>query len=314
MNYHQLNVFYEVAKAKSFTVAAEKLFLTQPAVSLQIQNMEKYYDIKLFEKAGKRIVLTKAGEVLFEFAEKIFNLARLAEDAIADFRRLKRGTLKIDAVFTFADYYLPILLEAFYNKYQNIILEIRTGNTSQIIKDTLIHKNDIAFVAYKPETDKLVAIEFINDHLVGVVPSHHKFAHRESIAVEELNGERLILRERGSSPRRIVEEVFKTKGITPQIIMESGSTTAIKRAVEAGIGMSILSKQAVKKEVEAGTLKELHFTDAEIGYQFFLILLKEKYISKLLRSFLDIAMEFALMHSAIQKEGQTLEDQRADSS
>jgi DNA-binding transcriptional LysR family regulator len=96
--------------------------------------------------------------------------------------------------------------------------------------------------------------------------------------------------------------------------MESGSTSAIKRAVEAGIGMAILSKQAVKKEVEAETLKELHFSDAEITYQFFLILHKEKYVSMLLKSFLDIAMEFALKLSATQKEGSKVENQRADSS
>jgi DNA-binding transcriptional LysR family regulator len=298
MNFHQLNVFYEVAKAKSFTAAAEKLYLTQPAVTLQIQNMEKYYETKLFEHVGKRIVLTKAGEVLFEFAKKIFNLARLAEEAIADFRKLDKGLLKIDSVFTFADYYLPILLEAFYKKYPKITIEVRTGNTSQIINDTLLHRNDIAFAAYKPETDKLVAIEFISDRLVGIVSLDHKFAQRESIAVEELNGEPLILRERGSSPRKIVDEVLKTKGVFPEIVMESGSTSAIKRVVEAGMGMAILSQQAVKQEVEAQTLKEVHFSDAQIAYQFFLILHKEKYVSTLLKAFLDIATEYALKLSA----------------
>jgi DNA-binding transcriptional LysR family regulator len=302
MNFHQLNVFYEVAKARSFTAAAEKLYLTQPAVTLQIQNMEEYYKTKLFEHAGKRIVLTQAGEVLFDFAEKIFNLARLAEEVITDFRRLGKGVLKIDAVFTFADYYLPILLEAFYKKYPGITLHIQTGNTSQIIENTLLHRNDIAFVAYRPETDKLVAKEFVSDRLVGVVSPRHKFAARESVALEELNGEPLILREQGSSPRKIVDEVLKTKGISPQIVMESGSTSAIKRAVEDGMGMAVLSHQAVEKERRDGVLKALHFSDVEISYQFFLIHHKDKYLSSLLQAFLDVATESALKLSATNKE------------
>jgi len=256
--------------------------------------MEVYYKVKLFEHVGKHTVLTNAGEVLFDFAEKIFNLERLAEEAIADFRKLDKGLLKIDSVFTFADYYLPTLLEAFYKKYPKITLNIQTGNTSQIIENTLLHRNDIAFVADRPETDKLVVREFVSDRLVGVVSLRHKFAQRESIGLEELNGELLILREQGSSPRRIIDEVLKTKDVSPQIVMESGSTTVIKRAVEAGIGMAILSRQAVKKEVEAGILKELNFSDIEISYQFFLIHHKDKYLSLLLRVFLDIATDLEL--------------------
>lgn len=302
MNFHQLNVFYEVAKAKSFTEAAEKLYLTQPAVTLQIQNMEVYHKIKLFEHAGKQIVLADAGKVLFDFAEKIFNLARLAEEAIADFRRLDRGVLKIGAVYTFADYYLPILLEAFYKQYPGITLNIQTGNTSQIIENTLLHRNDIAFVAYRPETDKLIAKEFISDRLVGVVSLDHKFAQRESIVLEELNGELLILREQGSSPRRIIDEVLKTKDVSPQIVMESGSTTVIKRAVEAGMGMAILSQQAVKREILTGVFKKLHFSDVEISYQFFLIHHKDKFLSTLLKAFLDVATEYASKLSASKNE------------
>jgi DNA-binding transcriptional LysR family regulator len=314
MNFHQLNVFYEVAKARSFTAAAEKLYLTQPAVTLQIQNMEEYYKIKLFEHAGKQIFLTHAGEVLFEYAGKIFNLARMAEDAIGDFRRLGRGTLKIDSVFTFADYFLPFLLEVFYKKYPGITTHIQTGNTSQIIENTLLHRNDIAFVAYRPETDKLVAKEFVSDRLVGVVSPRHRFAQKESIALEELNGEPLILREEGSSPRKIVDEVLKTKGVSPQIVMESGSTSAIKKAVEAGMGMAILSHQAVKREIQDSIFKELYFSDAEITYQFFLIHHRDKYLSTLLKAFLGVATESALKLSTTKKEIPGAGDQTADNS
>lgn len=302
MNFHQLRVFYEVAKARSFTAAAEKLYLTQPAVTLQIHNMEVYYNAKFFEHIGKQIVLTHAGEILFEFAEKIFSLSRQAEDAITDFRKLKRGVLRIDSVFTFADYYLPVLLKAFYKKYPGITIKIQTGNTSQIIENTLLHKNDIAFVADRPETDKLVAKEFLSDQLVVIVSPHHKFAGRESVALDELNGEPLILREQGSSPRKILDEVFRKKGMSPEIVMESGSTTAIKRAVEHDMGMAVLSHQAVEKEMRDGVLMGLRFSDVEISYQFFLIHHKDKYLSSLLQAFLDISVEYGSKLSETKKE------------
>jgi len=147
-----------------------------------------------------------------------------------------------------------------------------------------------------------VVREFVSDHLVGIVSLHHKFAGRGSIPLKELNGEFLILREQGSSPRKILDEVLKTKGVYPQIVMESGSTSAIKRAVEAGMGMAILSHQAVRREVHAGVFKELHFSDAEIIYQFFLIHHKDKYLSTLLKAFLDVATEHALKLSASKNE------------
>lgn len=293
MNLHQLRVFYEVARAKSFSAAAEKLTLTQPAVTWQVKNLEDYYELKFFERVGKKTWLTEEGKVLYTFAEQILNLSRQAEEALADLRGLSRGTLRIDSVFTFGDYYLPTLLEAFHKKYPQIAIQIHTGNTSQIIENTLLHKNDMAFVAYDPENDKLVVQEFISDLLVGIVSPGHKFARRKSISMKDLDGQALILRERGSSPRRILDEILKKMGVSPMIIMESASTSAIKKMVESGIGMAILSRQAVEKEVLAKSLKELPFTDAEIAYRFYLIYHKDKYFSRALKAFMDVAVELS---------------------
>jgi DNA-binding transcriptional LysR family regulator len=298
MNLHRLRVFYEVAKAKSFSSAAQKLYLTQPAISWQVKNIEEYYDLKFFERVGKRIVLTEEGKILFNFADQIFNLSRQAEEALADIKGLSRGALKIDSVFTFGDYYLPTLLELFHKKYPQIGLQIHTGNTSQIIENTLLHKNDIAFVAYDPENDQLAAREFISDLLVGIVSPRHPFAGRKSIPLKELHGQPLILRERGSSPRRIVDEILKKRGISPMIIMESASTAAIKKMVESGIGMAILSRQVVKEEVLKKSLRELPFTDAEIAYRFYLIYHQDKYFSRTLKAFMDTSMELSFRLSS----------------
>ena len=293
MNLHQLRVFCEVAAARSFSAAAEKLHLTQPAITLQIKNLEDYYELKVFERIGKRILLTDEGKVLFDFADRILTLSRQAEEALADLKGLSGGTLRIATSFSFADYYLPALLKAFHKKYPKIFIEVSAGNSSQIIENTLAHNNDIAFVAYRPGNDKLVVREFVSDILVAILPNHHKLAGRESITLNELRAEPLILRERGSSYRRMVDETFSKKRISPSIIMESASVSAIKKMVQSGAGIGILSRQVVKEEAEANAFKAIEFTEVEMGHKFYLIYHKDKYFSRALKAFVEMAMDLA---------------------
>ena len=288
MNMHQLRVFCEVAETGSFSAASEKLHLTQPAVTLQVKNLEEYYQLKFFERTGKKVLLTEEGKVLFDIAGRILDLDRQAEEVIADLKGLSRGSVRIGTSFSFADDYLPSLLEAFHKKYPKIFIQVSTGNTSQVIDDTLLHKNDIAFVAYRPANSRLVVREFVSDVLVAIVPNQHKLRERESITLNELNGERLILREPGSSYRGMVDEAFRKKRISPLIVMESASTSAIKKMVESGAGIGILSEHAVQREVERGAFKAKPFTEVEMSETFYLIYHKDKYFSRALRAFIDL--------------------------
>lgn len=293
MNLHQLRVFCEVAEAGNFSAAAEKLYMTQPAVTLQIKNLEDYYQIKFFERIGKKVLLTNEGKVLFELANQMLTLSRQTAEALADLKGLTRGTLRVASSFTFADFYLPHLLETFHERYQNIFIQVSTGNTSKVIEDTLLHKNDIAFVAYHPGSDKLVTQVFLSEILVAVIPLQHKLAGKESVTLNELNGERLILREAGSSYRRMVDETFKKKRISPFIIMESDCTPVIKKMVKSGAGIGILPWRMVKKEAEANLFKAKPFTEVEMTHTFYLIYHKEKYFSRTLKAFVDVATELA---------------------
>jgi DNA-binding transcriptional LysR family regulator len=293
MNLHQLRIFCEVAEASNFSAAAEKLHLTQPAVTLQIKNLEDYYDLKFFERTGKKVFLTEEGKILFDFASQILNLSRQAEEVIDDIKELSRGTVRIATSYSFADYYLPSLLKAFHKKYPTISIKISVGNSSQITEDTLLHKNDLAFVAQHPGNQKLIVREFVSDILMAIVPNGHKLAARESITLNELNGEPLILREPGSSKRKMVDETFRKKRISPLVIMESASTLAIKKMVENGAGIAILSSQVAKKDVEATAFKALPFTEVEMAHRFYLIYQKDKYFSKALKAFIDLALDLA---------------------
>lgn len=291
MNFHQLRVFYEVARAQSFSAAAEKLHLSQPAITWQIKNLEQYYEIQFFERMGRKIFLTEEGKILFEFVDRILSFIRETEEALADLRGLSRGVLRIDSVFTFADYYLANILQAFHRRYPRLILQIKTGNTNQIIENTLEHKNDLAFVAYDPQNEKLKVQEVISDALVAVVAPHHPWAKKKSINLKDLQNQPLILREYGSSPRRVLEEVLQKRGIFPRVIMESASTMAIKKMVEEGLGVAILSQQVIKEECRSQRLIKLSLRDAEIVYRFYLIYHKDKYLSRSIQAFIQLAME-----------------------
>jgi DNA-binding transcriptional LysR family regulator len=294
MNLHQLRVFHEVASAKSFTAAAAKLNLTQPAATWQMKRLEETYGLKFLDRVGRRVSLTEEGKLLFEFAGRILRLAREADEALADLRGLPLGTLRIDATYIFGDYYLPALLEALHRQHPGILFQIGIGNSSQVIEKTLAQKNDIGICAQDPAHPRLEARHIMSDLLVGVVGPTHPFARRRAIALRELAGQDLILREKGSSPRGVIDEILDRHDITPTVIMESASTSIIKRFVERGVGMAILSQQVVKKELQDGSLRRVLFKDAEIAYLFYLIRHKDRWVSRALNAFVELAREFQL--------------------
>lgn len=298
MNLHQLRVFYEVANARSFTAAATKLHLTQPAATWQVKRLEEAYSLQFLERAGKRVSLTEEGKVLFDFAGRILRLAGEAEEALADLRGLPFGTLRIDATYICGDYYLPALLEALHRRHPGIRFQIGIGNSSQVIENTLAQKNDIGICAQDPTHPKLEAHRIMTDLLVGVVGRTHPFARRRAIGLRELAGQPMILREKGSSPRGVIDEILNRHGVVPTVIMESASTSAIKRFVENGVGMAILSQEVVRKELQDGSLRQVLFTDEEIAYHFYLIRHKDRWISRALNAFVEMARSFQLRPDA----------------
>ena len=293
VNLHQLRVFCEVAETGSFSAASEKLHMTQPAVTLQIKNLEEYHNIKFFERTGKKALLTAEGKVLLDIATQVLDLARRADEVIADLKGLGRGTVRIAASYSFADYYLPALLRAFHRKYPKVFIQVTTGNSSQIIEDTLLHKNDVAFVADHPHNNKLMVQEVVSDVLVAIIPNKHKLATRESVTLNELNGEPLILRESGSSERKLVDDAFERRRITPLVIMDSASTVAIQTMVKSGAGIGILDEHVVKREVEANAFKAKPFTEVEMAHHFYFIHHRDRYFSRALQAFVDMALEKA---------------------
>ena len=293
MNMNQLKIFYTVAKKRSFTMAARELFLTQPAVTIQIQKMEADYETKLFDRVGKKIFLTGSGKILISYAEKILTLFAQAEEALIDVKELKSGKLNIGASATVGSYYLPKIFEVFRKRYPNIEIQMNLTNSHQVAEDIRAFTNDLGFVGELHNYERLVIIPFLEEELVLVVSPDHPFAHKKKVSLEDLGGHPFILRELGSATRELVEESVARKGVSLKVVMDLASNEAIKKAVEDGLGISIISKYVVKKEVDQGLLKMVPFAKEKIMRKFFIIYHEDKYLSSTLRAFLNVASKLS---------------------
>jgi len=294
MNFNQLRIFYSVAKNNSVTLAAKELLLTQPAVSIQIHLLEKYYGVKFFNRSGKGIKITEEGELLLSYAEKIFNLSDEANEALRQITSLERGKLKIGSSMTIGAYYLPQLFEIFKLQYPNIVIQMDTGNSHEAIERVLSFKNDIGFIGIDYADKRLVKVPFIIERLVIIAPIDHGLTHKKVISFKDLNGQKMIMREKGSGTMEIIERELKKHRVSVETVMELGSNEAIKQAVEAGLGISIISSNVVKLEDKQGRIKILRFSNnRDIIRSFYIIYHKDKYLSDLLKTFLRVASEFS---------------------
>lgn len=294
MNFNQLRIFYSVAKNKSVTLAAKELFLTQPAVSIQIHLMEEYYGMKLFNKCGRGIIITEEGKVLLSYAEKIFSFSDEMEESLRQIKSLKRGKLKIGSSMTFGSCHLLKLLNIFKLQCPDIEIQMDIGNYYQIIEKVLSFQNDIGFIGIDYIDKNLVLIPYIKERLVLITPPDHKLAQKKVIEFKDLNGQKMITREKCCSTLKLIEKELIKNEISIETIMELGSNEAIKQAVEAGLGVAIISYNVVKQENELRKIKILHFLNHnDVIRNYYIIYHKEKNLSDLLKKFLQVAMKFS---------------------
>jgi LysR family transcriptional regulator, transcriptional activator of the cysJI operon len=260
----RLTVFRKVAEQLSFRKAAEELYLTQPAVSLQVKALEEDLGIALFDRSGSQVRLTPAGNALLEYAEQSSRLLDDARHAVAAFSGTQSGALILGASTTIAQYVLPRLLGGFCAANPRVNPTLTSGNTEEIV--TAVEDGTIAlgFIEGPPRSRDLTLTPFLEDELVLLVPAAHPWAERTEIAPEELASAALLMRERGSGTRRIVELALERHHIRRRslnVVMELDSTEAIKSAVEAGFGVGFVSRWAIAKDARLG----LAFRVVEIG-------------------------------------------------
>ncbi|MGA2515244.1 MAG: LysR family transcriptional regulator [Thermodesulfobacteriota bacterium] len=255
MNLRQLEVFHLVVKKGSCTKAAEELNVTQPAVTIQVKSLAKSLNLKLIQHFGEKIQLSEAGELLYQYAEKIFDLVSEADEKMRDFKKLMRGTLQIGTTKNYARYIMPSLLTTFQARFPDIRVILDEGNSEDMARSVLDMKNEMAFICQINIDRRLKSIFFSSVEFVLVVSPQHRFSQRGSISFRELNGEPVILREKGSGSRAAILRRFDLYGIKPSVIIEVGSLDFIVGYVKQGKGISFMFEPDIKEELEKGLLK-----------------------------------------------------------
>ncbi|MCP3771786.1 selenium metabolism-associated LysR family transcriptional regulator [Paenibacillus sp. MZ04-78.2] len=258
LNFHQLHIFHTVAEKGSFSYAAQALHMTQPAVTMQVQSLEDYFGTKLFVRSTKRVELTEAGRTLLPFASRSIELMRETDIRMSKFTHTLEGRLHLGASLTVGEYVLPRLLGPFGQEYPNISVSMKVINTKQILEEVLRHQLTFGLVEAEVDHPDVHTEAVLNDELKLIVPRRHPLAEREHIGLEELEKYPFVLREQGSGTRKVMEEELARAGCDVsalKIVMELGSTGAVKSAVEAGLGISIVSQSSVKHEATLGVLQ-----------------------------------------------------------
>jgi DNA-binding transcriptional LysR family regulator len=298
MNFNHLLIFQKVAEKEHFTRAAEALFISQPAVSKQIQELEKACQQPLFTCVGQRVHLTEAGRVLYAYANRIFALAKEAEMVMDEMNDLQRGHLSIGASTTIGTYLLPELLSAYKKRYTHIELSVSIANTEEIQDAVRMQRLEVGIVEGEVIYPELASQEWQQDELVCVVSPHGELAQVECLDLHQLFSMPLplIVRERGSGTREVMEHALLNVGIVPPTpAMERGSTEAIKRVVSAGLGWAFVSKHTIQLELQAGLLKILPVDSLRITRVLSIVLPKDLRVFKATQAFLDFITDIPLI-------------------
>lgn len=240
INFNQLRVFYQVAKNLNFTIAANNLYITQPAVTVHVKLFENFCNLKLFKKKGRKIYLTDEGEALYEYAQKIFKYEREIENAIEDMRELKRGILRLGTTKTYARYFMPFLISSFHEAYPHIKIHLDEGSSLDMTHSLLDFRNELAIIARVEENPDICFIPFSQEEMLVILPPDHRLAGKKAISIRDLTREPIIMKEKGSGTRKLVSELFAKKDLTPNILMETSNTEFIKQLVQRGDGISFL--------------------------------------------------------------------------
>ncbi len=311
MEQHLL-VFKDVAETKNITLSAKKLHMSQPSISLQIQNLENQYGARFFDRTNKGVTLTKEGEIFYAHVRSVLDILASAKEQINALAKGQRGLIYLGATLTIGEYILPNILAFLYKTHPDVDFKVKIANTESISQDVLEKKIHIGLIEGPVPRHKDLNVEkFWEDELVVVLPYSHTWASRKSITLAELPHERLVTREEGSGTRKVMEMALKERGLDPEhlnITMELGSTHAIKKVVSAGLGITIISALTVSREDDLKLFKTLKIQDAPIYRPLSILTNAQTNQTKDERLLINLLHDHKLLSDVLSKEFGELED------
>lgn len=288
----QLQIFTVAASHLSFARTAEQLHLTHAAISLQIKQLEEVAGAQLFERLGKRVYLTEAGDILLVTARQVLQALDEAEDALAGLKGLKGGRVSV-AVTSTSEYFAPGLLAEFRRAQPDVRVRLIVHNREEVNRLLLANQVDLAIMGRPPADLDAEAVSFAPHPFVFVAAADHPLAQRRSVPLEDLAAETMIVRESGSGTRSAMEGFLRDNALTPTIGMEMGSNEAIKQAVVAGLGISFMSQHTLGLELTCGRLAVLKVKDTPVMRRWFIVRHKHKRLTPALGAFWEFVLAFA---------------------
>jgi DNA-binding transcriptional LysR family regulator len=283
----QLHVFVEVARHGNVTVAAQTLYLTQPAVSMALAQLETLLNHQLFERARNRLVLNEKGRYLLPKAVEIIDRVHSAEQSLKTGIGTTSGSLRISASLTVGNYLMPGIVGRFLEKHPNVYVSLKIENTHAVIEDVLAFNIDVGFVEDYQQTPETEIIQWREDRLAIFASPKNPLTKQTTICESNLQSQPWILREHGSGTRHVFENAIAGRLKDLRVILELNQAEAVKQAVEDDMGISCMSILSIHKELVEGRLVELHTPFLDLRRHLYIVLHKKKYRSDALKAFLE---------------------------
>lgn len=296
----QLKVFDSVARHLSYTKAADDLHLTQPAVSMQIKQLERAVDLPLFEVLGKKVYLTHAGEAFHNHTQQILSQLKQAAEEMDALKGIDRGRVRV-AIASTVNYFAARLIARFCQLHENVTINLEVTNRETLLQRLEANEPDMVLMGAPPEDMELDATPFMTNPLIAIAAPDHALLDARRITLQELAGQRLIMREPGSGTRNAIERVFRENGIEPVSRTEMTSNEAIKQVVEAGLGVAIVSLHTVELELSVGRLVQLPVESFPVLRKWYIAQRMNKRLSPAARAF----KEFVLAEGQAQEPALT---------
>ncbi len=290
LDIHRLKIFAKVADFKSFSKAAQVLYLTQPTVSQHINGLEEYLGLKLFDRLGKEVRLTRAGEILYGFAKQLTTMADETLQALEHFKGIKSGSIIIGASTIPGEYVLPQLLGDFAHRHPGVKTVLHITDSRQTLDELLARNIDVGIVGTKIKKPSLRYTSLLDDEQIVVAPSGHRWPEHDTIELAELCREPFVIRESGSGSRMELGRHLQQAGVSTEslnIAAELGSATAVKQAVKAGMGVALISERAVREELKSRLLKKVGVRGIAFKRAFYLVQDTRRTPSPLIEAFVQ---------------------------
>jgi len=286
MNLHQLRIFCSVVESGSYTRAAEMLYMTQPAVSLQVRALEHSLQVKLFERVNQRLAVTEAGQALYQCALPMLNAEEEAERVLAELKGAVRGKLVVAANTTGGMYIIPPLLASYKEQHPESELYLQIDATDRLIERARQGVIDLGFACGTIHQSELTVETIGTDSLTLILSPRHPFASYSALTLEQVAALPFIVPESISRTRQLIEHTFRERGHSLKIVMHFQGTEPVKKAVESNLGAAIVSRAAVEREIAAGALCAMPITDLELKRPFVMFYRQGKYFGPMARAFI----------------------------